>query len=113
MVHIVGGGRDPSGRIADSGSMISSTIERNASSYRQGLVLGFTMAEALLLLVFCLLIATGASLSHERGRSDAAERRAAEDRLALAELSRTDRVAELLAKRGEATSAAAVDDLWK
>ena len=32
-------------------------INRQGSSYRQGLVLGLTMAEIMLLLVFCLLIA--------------------------------------------------------
>ncbi len=41
-------------------------IERQSSSYRQGLVLGLTMAEIMLLLVFCLLIAAGAVLRRER-----------------------------------------------
>jgi hypothetical protein len=33
------------------------TIKRDSRSYRQGLVLGLTMAETMLLLVFCLLMA--------------------------------------------------------
>ena len=33
-------------------------VQRDSKSYRQGMVLGLTMAETLLLLVFCLLIAT-------------------------------------------------------
>lgn len=38
-------------------------INRQGHSYRQGLVLGFTLAEVLLLLVFCLLLAVGASIA--------------------------------------------------
>ncbi|TMJ82692.1 MAG: hypothetical protein E6G78_18275, partial [Alphaproteobacteria bacterium] len=42
------------------------TIGRQAASYRQGLVLGLTMAEIMLLLVFCMLIAVGVGLANER-----------------------------------------------
>jgi hypothetical protein len=38
-------------------------INRQSSSNRQGLVLGLTMAEIMLLLVFCLLIAMASFLS--------------------------------------------------
>lgn len=34
--------------------------------YNRGLILGFTMAESMLLLVFCLLLVTGAIISNER-----------------------------------------------
>ena len=37
-------------------------IVGQSSSYRQGLVLGLTMAELMLLLIFCLLIALAAEL---------------------------------------------------
>lgn len=57
-------------------------VRRQGASYRQGLVLGLTMAEILLLLVFCLLIATGALLAQDR-----AERKELEKRLAQAEIS--------------------------
>lgn len=40
-------------------------IIRQSSSYRQGLVLGLTMAEIMLLLVFCLLIAFAAYVRFE------------------------------------------------
>lgn len=40
-------------------------IERQSYSYKQGLVLGLTMAEIMLLLVFCLLIAAGAVLKRQ------------------------------------------------
>ncbi|HXW27909.1 MAG TPA: hypothetical protein VEK55_00990, partial [Xanthobacteraceae bacterium] len=49
---------------------MSGTISRQTASYRQGMVLGLTMAEIMLLLVFCLLIAVGVSLATERARRD-------------------------------------------
>ena len=41
-------------------------ISRQSSSYRQGLVLGLTMAEIMILLIFCLLITTAAVLKKEQ-----------------------------------------------
>ena len=35
---------------------MAETIGRQTASYREGLVLGLTMAEIMLLLVFCLLV---------------------------------------------------------
>ena len=49
---------------------MSSLIGRQTASYRQGLVLGLTMAEVMLLLVFCLLIAVGVALSTQRAKLD-------------------------------------------
>ncbi len=37
-----------------------------AKGYNRGLILGFTMAESMLLLVFCLLLVTGAIIANER-----------------------------------------------
>jgi hypothetical protein len=45
---------------------MSGSIARQGASYRQGLVLGLTMAEIMLLLVFSLLIAIGVALATER-----------------------------------------------
>jgi flagellar motor protein MotB len=53
--------------------MIGGQIERQSSSYRQGLVLGLTMAEIMLLLVFCLLLATSVAMVYEHDRRIAAE----------------------------------------
>jgi flagellar motor protein MotB len=53
--------------------MIGGQVERQSSSYRQGLVLGLTMAEIMLLLVFCLLLATSVALHYEREQRTAAE----------------------------------------
>ncbi|TKT70870.1 hypothetical protein YH63_005275 [Afipia massiliensis] len=54
---------------------MSEQINRQGSSYRQGLVLGLTMAEIMLLLVFCLLIAMATFLRREQGKLAAAEKR--------------------------------------
>src|ERR1700730_17107505 len=43
-------------------------IVQQRSSYRQGLVLGLTMAEIMLLLVFCLLIAMASFLKTEQNK---------------------------------------------
>ena len=48
-------------------------ILEQRSSYQRGLVLGLTMAEIMLLLVFCLLIAMAAFLKREETRRVAAE----------------------------------------
>ncbi|MGO9060182.1 MAG: hypothetical protein ACLQU2_22805 [Candidatus Binataceae bacterium] len=44
---------------------VADTIRRDSKSYRQGMVLGLTMAETLLLLVFCLLIAAASVFSYK------------------------------------------------
>jgi outer membrane protein OmpA-like peptidoglycan-associated protein len=47
---------------------LSETISRDSRSYRQGLVLGLTMAEIFLLLVFALLIALAALWNAEKNK---------------------------------------------
>jgi hypothetical protein len=49
-------------------------VRRDAGSYRQGLVLGLTMAEVFLLLVFALLMALAALWNAERQKRIALER---------------------------------------
>jgi outer membrane protein OmpA-like peptidoglycan-associated protein len=53
--------------------MMDGTINRQGSSYRQGLVLGLTMAEIMLLLIFCLLIAMATFLKSEHGKLEEAK----------------------------------------
>jgi hypothetical protein len=48
-------------------------IFRQSSSYRQGLVLGLTMAEIMILLIFCLLITMATFLKREQTKREAAE----------------------------------------
>jgi flagellar motor protein MotB len=57
-------------------------ILRQSSSYRQGLVLGLTMAEIMILLVFCLLIAMAAFMRVEHQKREQAEMALGHERLA-------------------------------
>lgn len=59
-------------------------IARQSSSYRQGLVLGLTMAEILILLVFCLLIALATFLRLEQQKRAVAEQALGKAQAALA-----------------------------
>lgn len=95
-------------------------VARDAVSYRRGLVLGLTMAEIMLLLLFCLLIGFAALLQKERRTAAAAERRA--DTLALEDDGRRallDRLGgpDALAERAGAAAGAAgsvrIDDTWR
>ena len=99
--------------------MQTGQIERQSSSYRQGLVLGLTMAELLILLVFCLLLAVGANLAFERQKKDEAirEAEALRNRLAasqnmIAGIKDNSRLGELLS-RGAAASNATIDEFWQ
>ena len=55
-------------------------IAQQRASYRQGLVLGLTMAEIMILLVFCLLIAMATFLKREESRRVTAEQELREQR---------------------------------
>jgi flagellar motor protein MotB len=50
--------------------MTDGYVARQSSSYRAGLVLGLTMAEIMLLIIFCLLIALAAYLRFEKAKLD-------------------------------------------
>jgi flagellar motor protein MotB len=100
--------------------MTDTTIGRETASYRQGLVLGLTMAEIMLLLVFCLLIAVGVALSNERAQRDEALTRlkkveavAASDAAVVDTLRRNSRLAELIDRTVRATSRSEIDDFWR
>jgi outer membrane protein OmpA-like peptidoglycan-associated protein len=51
---------------------IGSPVTSEQRGYRRGLILGLTMAESMLLLVFCLLLAAGAMIIKERKAAEAA-----------------------------------------
>jgi outer membrane protein OmpA-like peptidoglycan-associated protein len=99
---------------------MSETIGRQAAAYRQGLVLGLTMAEIMLLLVFCMLIAVGVGLANERAklldtvlRLRKVEAAAAADKVIVETIKRNPRLTELL---GQATGSAAqrdIDEFWR
>ncbi|HEY7248319.1 MAG TPA: hypothetical protein VH678_31025 [Xanthobacteraceae bacterium] len=106
---------------------MSETIGRQTASYRQGLVLGLTMAEIMLLLVFCLLIAVGVALASQRAKLDEAAARlkqtaarmkkveslAAADRAMVETIKRNARLAELLDHATGSASQREIDELWR
>jgi len=58
--------------------MSQTSVGAEGRGYNRGLILGFTMAESLLLVVFCLLLVTAAIITKERQRASVAEQRARE-----------------------------------
>jgi len=99
---------------------MSETIGRQTASYRQGLVLGLTMAEIMLLLVFCMLIAVGVALASQRAKLDEAAARlkrveaaAAADRALVETIKRNARLAELMDRATGAASQREIDEFWR
>jgi flagellar motor protein MotB len=99
---------------------MASPIIRQSASYRQGLVLGFTMAEIMLLLLFCLLIAMATFLRTEQAKRQEVEDRLEQEQLAgtadrqLVEAIRRDpRLAELLKRDTASINQTAVDEFWR
>jgi flagellar motor protein MotB len=96
-------------------------ISRQSSSYRQGLVLGLTMAEIMILLVFCLLITMATFLKREQTRREQAEEqvrvervRGMADRSLVAAIEQNPELYERL-RAGVASSGgvSAVDEFWR
>ncbi len=99
---------------------MSATIDRHTASYRQGLVLGLTMAELMLLLVFCLLIAVGVSLASQRAKLDDTmarmrqlESTAASEQAQLDTIRRNSRLAEVLDRQKGSASQHEIDAFWR
>ena len=100
--------------------MPDTTIGRQTASYREGLVLGLTMAEIMLLLVFCLLVGVGVALVKERNQRDEAlahlkelEATAAADAAMVDSIARNPELAELLEQRTGAASRQKIDEFWR
>ena len=100
--------------------MMPGTVGRQTASYRQGLVLGLTMAELMLLLVFCLLIALGVALATERAKRDDAIQRlknaelaAASQQALLDPIKRNTRLVELVERTVESGSVRDIDEFWR
>jgi outer membrane protein OmpA-like peptidoglycan-associated protein len=105
-------------------------VIRQSSSYRQGLVLGLTMAEIMILLVFCLLIAMATFLRMEQTRRAELEallnaehvehtRASAEpddngvDRELVEALKRNQELSERLQSLAKSGNAADADEFWR
>ena len=99
---------------------MSETIGRQAAAYRQGLVLGLTMAEIMLLLVFCMLIAVGVALANERTklldamlRLKQVEAAAAADKAIVETIKRNPRLTELVSQAAGSASQREIDEFWR
>jgi flagellar motor protein MotB len=96
-------------------------IFRQSSSYRQGLVLGLTMAEIIILLIFCLLITMATFLKREQTRREAAEEQVrvervdsmAEHNLIMAIKQNPELYERLRSKVSSSAGAKAVDQFWR
>ena len=95
-------------------------ILRQQSSYRRGLVLGLTMAEIMILLVFCLLIAMATFLKREESRRIAAEQELKQERAqneqireVVNSLSKSAAVAEKVESLSGLSDPQAIDQYWR
>ncbi len=95
-------------------------ILQQRSSYRRGLVLGLTMAEIMILLVFCLLIAMATFLKREETRRITAEQELREERIqnertreVVASLSKSAAVAEKVESLSGLSDPQAIDQYWR
>jgi flagellar motor protein MotB len=95
-------------------------IIQQRSSYRQGLVLGLTMAEIMLLLVFCLLIAMATFLKSEQSKLADAKQQLLEqqaqnerDRDVVAALRQNTTIVEKLQSLSGLTDPKEIDQYWR
>jgi flagellar motor protein MotB len=95
-------------------------ILQQGSSYRRGLVLGLTMAEIMILLVFCLLIAMATFLRREETRRIAAEQELQQQKLqnehareVVAELGKSVALAEKVQSLSGLSDPQAIDKYWR
>lgn len=93
----------------------ATSIASDGAAYRRGIVLGLTMAEIMLLLVFCLLIALTVMFSREqqRGRDLAARLKQAEAALAKEQETSKDLAALLDKFKRAGAVPRQIDDSWR
>ncbi len=99
-----------------------STPKLEHKGYNRGLILGLTMAESMLLLVFCLLLVAAALISAERNKRYEVERKLekAEQQVAVLEKKRAEQAAEIVLMQSKVVSGdlsaadkAVVDKQWR
>ncbi len=94
-------------------------VAKQSSSYRQGLVLGLTMAEVMILLIFCLLIAMAAYLRSVQTRLAAAETAPNDQGISMADrdildgIKRDGALYERLRTVSGTSNAKAIDEYWR
>lgn len=103
-----------------SGQNMSGQISEQRSSYQRGLVLGLTMAEIMILLVFCLLIAMATFLKREETRRIAAEQQLEQQvaqnertRDVVATLQKSADLAEKFQSLSGLSDPQAIDQYWR
>lgn len=96
------------------------TVSRQGRSFREGMVLGLTMAEIMLLLVFCLLMGVAGLFAHEREKLRQAEaelvtarRIAAGNEAVLAEIKTQPLLAEELRHRAGGANPPPIGAFWQ
>jgi flagellar motor protein MotB len=101
-------------------TFMTGPIGQQAGSYRQGVVLGLTMAEVMLLLVFCLLLASGALLVQENdarneleSKVSALEEQARSNEDLVASLSRLPQLREALERAAPTADRSTIDEFWR
>jgi flagellar motor protein MotB len=99
---------------------MSGQIVQQRSSYQRGLVLGLTMAEIMILLVFCLLIAMATFLKREETRRIAAEQQLEQQvaqnersRDVVATLEKSAALAEKFQSLSGLSDPKAIDQYWR
>jgi flagellar motor protein MotB len=99
--------------------MTDGYVARQASSYRHGLVLGLTMAELMLLIIFCLLIALAAYLRFEKAQLDAAQAApdpqgiSRADRGVLGAIRKNPGLYEKIREAADSPNGKAIDQFWR
>jgi flagellar motor protein MotB len=99
--------------------MTDGYIARQSSSYRHGLVLGLTMAEVMLLIIFCLLIALAAYLRFEKAQLDAAQAAPDQqgisqaDRGVLGAIKQNPSLYEKIREAVRSPNGKAIDEFWR
>jgi outer membrane protein OmpA-like peptidoglycan-associated protein len=95
-------------------------IVAQRTSYRQGLVLGLTMAEVMLLLVFCLLIALASFLHVEQSKNTELNRQLGQEkadnesnRELVALIGKNPDLMDRLRKSSEQYNHGSIDELWR
>lgn len=96
------------------------TVSRQGRSFREGMVLGLTMAEIMLLLVFCLLMGVAGLFAHEREKLRQVEaelvtarRIAAGNEAVLAEIKTQPLLAEELRHRAGVANPPPIGAFWQ
>src|SRR3954454_405497 len=102
------------------GGVITGQVSRQSTSYRQGLVLGLTMAEVMLLLIFCLLIALGVLLAKEKAALVRLQEKLEEANLARSSndhlvqmLDKNRQLHEALQAETSASDPAVITEFWR